>query len=161
MKPRLLSLLWAVCLSAFAVEGMVQLRQALPLLPPPPKTSLASADWGLGGVGAERPAYTALAALEKIPASEAVLFVGRVNDPSFFQTLYALSELAYPRPVPWVACGAPSERVVPGTLTVRYGGALFYKTGPPAPDCVTLGERLAIGYGSRVQDPRLACRAIP
>ena len=162
MKRRRVALLWAVCLSVLAVEGAVQLRRALQSLPPRPGTSLASTDWGLAGVGAERPAYTALAAIEKIPATEAVLFVGRAGDPRFFQTLYALSELAYPRPVSWVACGGGAERVRP-RLSARYGGAIYYAANPPPPahDCVTLGDRLAIGYGARFEDGRLACKAIP
>ena len=91
-----------------------------------------------------------------------MLFVGRTDDTSFFQTLFALSALAYPRPVPWVACGPGSTGVWP-SLSTRQGGAFFYTSKPPPPalDSVTIGERLAMGYGPRFANPATACAAVP
>lgn len=119
----------SLAVGARSLYGRVATRVRIPVTP------RASSDSLLAALSIEGAAESVRQALAGVPAGDAVVFVGPVEDPFFIQTLYTVSFLAQPRQVAGVGCrGATGagEVIVPMDADEEISAVLFFRREPGA-----------------------------
>lgn len=147
---------WLACAVALVGHGIGATARWLPRLAPGwYQGPLASSDQMLGFIRVPQPSQAVMAALGSVPEREAVLFVGRVRAPTFYQTWYGVGSAALPRMVANLDCGDAGEIQLPHRDPgVPYGAVVLYEPvrAIDDPRAVKVGERLIVIRGRPKDD---------
>lgn len=131
----MLRLVWSAAVIASLVVGGRALYGRITTRARIPVTPRASSDSLLAVLAVDRAAESVREALAGVPAGDAVVFAGPVEDPFFIQTLYMVSFLAQPRQVGGLGCRAATgagEVIVPMDSGEKISAVLFFRREPGA-----------------------------
>lgn len=129
----------SLALGAWSLRGRIAARARVPVSP------RASSNALLAFLKLEEGAESVRQALARVPAKDAVVFVGPGEDPAFSQVLFTVSLLALPRQVGGLRCleGA-GEMMVPLDADQKITAVVFYRWEPGTAAAERLAPELAL-----------------
>lgn len=139
-----LRVLWLATVCFALALGMASLGRRMQQRPRVPVSPVASSEAMLAGLGPGPVAAKVRSELAALPAGEVVMLVGSAGDPFYLQTLFALSYLAYPRPMGGVTCGEDDHRLNLAPPVGSRVAALLVLAQREVPGSVRLARGLAM-----------------